>query len=108
MTFPNKEDYRISMENIRYLPPTQYSGTKIIFIIQGEATVKNSVTEYELREDDVLVINHNERHSIQSTQDNVMIVLHIAGHFFALHYEEYFHCQFHCFPKEMDYGRDFA
>lgn len=78
----------------------------MIFIIQGEATVKNSVTEYELREDDVLVIHHNERHSIQSTQDNVMIVLHIAGHFFALHYEEYFHCQFHCFPKEMDYGRE--
>lgn len=106
VTLPNKEDYRLSMENIRHLPPTQYPGITIIFMIQGEATVKSSVTEHHLREDDLLVINHNEKHTVQSTQDNVMIVLHIAGHFFALHYEEYFHCQFHCSPNEMDYGRE--
>lgn len=63
-------------------------------------------SNYTLHEGDVMVINHNESHSIRGSDNNVLIVLQIAGHFFASHYEGYFHSRFHCISQEMDYGRE--
>lgn len=33
MAMQRREDYQVRMENIRHLPPTQFSGVTIIFMI---------------------------------------------------------------------------
>lgn len=106
MAMQRREDYQVRVENIKHLPPTQFSGVTIIFMIQGEVEIHITQSNYTLHEGDVMVINHNESHSIRGSDNNVLIVLQIAGHFFASHYEGYFHSRFHCISQEMDYGRE--
>ncbi|MGG3841265.1 hypothetical protein ABEV00_30235 [Paenibacillus thiaminolyticus] len=52
-------NYEISMENIRSMPPTSYFGTKILFVISGSLTVNSTARDYKLQAHDILILNRN-------------------------------------------------
>lgn len=99
-------NYEISMENIRSMPPTSYFGTKILFVISGSLTVNCTARDYKLQAHDILILNRNVRHEMSSNEDNIVIVLSLTAQFFAQHDKSYFSYHFDCFSREMDRGRE--
>lgn len=99
-------NYEISMENIRSMPPTSYFGTKILFVISGSLTVNCTARDYKLQAHDILILNRNVRHEMSSQEDNIVIVLSLTAQYFAQHDKSYFSYHFDCFSREMDRGRE--
>ena len=99
-------DYDIKMENVRYSAPQRYYGTRILFVIKGSATISFGGRNFEMEENDILIVNRTNNYSVMGSEDNCIISLSISSHFFVTHYKEYFHYNFFCFSKELDPGRE--
>lgn len=104
MSVPN--DYHIDIKQIRTYLSEDEPGTKLLFTIQGELLATVDEQTYPLAADDILIINRHTPYTLQSDNDNVVILLTISDSFFAHYDADYFHCVFECFSKELDPGRE--
>ena len=78
-------DYDIKMENVRYSAPQRYYGTRILFVIKGSATISFGGRNFEMEENDILIVNRTNNYSVMGSEDNCIISLSISSHFFVTH-----------------------
>lgn len=100
------KDYTIGIQHIKQLMSEISLGTKLVFAISGQITIKVSEQKFYLQEGDVLVLDRNTFYTIEGNEDNLLINLTISDTFFAHYYEDYFQHSFKFFSKESDPGRE--
>lgn len=100
------KDYTIGIQHIKQLTSEISLGTKLVFAISGQITIKDSEQKFYLQEGDILVLDRNTFYTIEGNEANLFINLTISDTFFAHYYEDYFQHSFKFFSKESDPGRE--
>lgn len=72
---------RILLHNVRYVTPHWHNGLELFLVLSGDVNVDVDGEDFQLNEDDLLVINSNEIHSISSKSDNLILALQIHSSF---------------------------
>ncbi|WP_185151507.1 helix-turn-helix domain-containing protein [Peribacillus simplex] len=105
MSEPVIEDsYQISMQNIRHHSQHIHLGIEILFVIRGEIEVMVNQDSYHLAENDLMLINANDVHTVKGHEDNVVLLLQIPLHSIEQHYPDIHVCYFDCRSSKEDNG----
>lgn len=72
-----EDSYQISLQNIRHHSQHIHLGIEILFVIRGEVEVMVNQDSWHLAENDLLLINANDVHSVKGHEDNVVLLLQI-------------------------------
>lgn len=78
------KDYTIGIQHIKQLTSEISLGTKLVFAISGQITIKVSEQKFYLQEGDVLVLDRNTFYTIEGNEDNLFINLTISDTFFRI------------------------
>jgi AraC-like DNA-binding protein len=85
------------MTSVKYVAMHWHDRIEFLFVLKGQIHVYVGRDEYFLQENDLLLINSNEVHGVESSEDNKLIVLQIPVSFIKKWYKniekETFHCQ---------------
>ncbi|MDF2790051.1 MAG: hypothetical protein K0S80_3149 [Neobacillus sp.] len=85
------------MTSVKYVTMHWHDRIEFLFVLKGRIHVFVGRDEYFLQEDDLLLINSNEVHGVESSEDNKLIVLQIPVSYIKKWYKnienETFHCQ---------------
>ncbi|MEW9050115.1 MAG: AraC family transcriptional regulator [Neobacillus sp.] len=85
------------MTSVKYVTMHWHDRIEFVFVLRGQIQVFVGKEEYTLKTNDLLLINSNEVHGVESSEDNVILVLQIPISFIKKYYEnienEVFHCQ---------------
>ena len=85
------------MTSVKYVAMHWHDRIEFLFVLRGQIHVYVGRDEYFLKENDLLLINSNEVHGVESSEDNRLIVLQIPVSFIKKWYKnienETFHCQ---------------
>jgi AraC-like DNA-binding protein len=85
------------MTSVKYVAMHWHDRIEFLFVLKGKIHVYVGRDEYFLQENDLLLINSNEVHGVESSEDNKLIVLQIPVSFIKKWYKnienETFHCQ---------------
>jgi len=93
--------YSVSVNNIEAVDQPGHSGISLLYLLKGSVTIQLDGVSMVLHPDDMLLINQNERYQIDSREENIVVRLEIANHYFARYYEEYFQYHFQLFPEQQ-------
>ncbi|MFE5429787.1 helix-turn-helix domain-containing protein [Peribacillus simplex] len=105
MSEPVIEDsYLISLQNIRHHSQHIHLGIEILFVIRGEIEVMVNQDSYHLAENDLMLINANDVHTVKGHEDNVVLLLQIPLHSIEQHYPDIHVCYFDCRSSKEDNG----
>jgi beta-xylosidase/AraC-like DNA-binding protein len=105
MSEPVIEDsYLISLQNIRHHSQHIHLGIEILFVIRGEIEVMVNQDSYHLAENDLMLINANDVHTVKGHKDNVVLLLQIPLHSIEQHYPDIHVCYFDCRSSKEDNG----
>ncbi|WP_181762256.1 helix-turn-helix domain-containing protein [Bacillus sp. B4EP4a] len=105
MSEPVIEDsYLISLQNIRHHSQHIHLGIEILFVIRGEIEVMVNQDSYHLAENDLMLINANDVHTVKGHEDNVVLLLQIPLHSIEQHYPDIHVCYFDCRSSKEDSG----
>jgi beta-xylosidase/AraC-like DNA-binding protein len=99
-------DFQISFQHIDLLVPRVNKGIQCILVISGELKIETSSRYYHLEENDLLVINRNQRYQIKGSENNRVMMLTISDAFMDHHYGDYRNRRFECYSREIDLGRE--
>lgn len=90
------------MTSVKYIPLHWHDRIEFVYVLKGSVRTFVEKNEYALCENDLLLINNNEVHGVESTEVNKLIVLQIPISYIKNFYEniedEYFECK--SFQKE--------
>ena len=106
MRMDKVDEFQLHLQNIEFLSSTMYSGLKILLVIDGEIVVETNSRFYQMRENDLLVINRNQLYQVRGTKKNVVLALSIPDSFIYQYYEEYHHYRFELFSQQIDRGKE--
>ncbi|ULT58999.1 AraC family transcriptional regulator [Neobacillus drentensis] len=85
------------MTSVRYVAMHWHDRIEFLFVLRGQIHVFVGGEEYPLQENDLLLINSNEVHGVESSEDNRVLLLQIPLTFIEKWYEniekESFECQ---------------
>ena len=85
------------MTSVKYVAMHWHDRIEFLFVLKGKIQVFVGREEYTLQENDLLLINSNEVHGVESSEDNQVLLLQIPLLFIKKWYEniemESFHCQ---------------
>jgi AraC-like DNA-binding protein len=85
------------MTSVKYVTMHWHDRIEFVFVLRGQIQVFVGKEEYTLKTNDLLLINSNEVHGVESSEDNVIVVLQIPITFIKKYYEnienEAFQCQ---------------
>jgi AraC-like DNA-binding protein len=85
------------MTSVKYVAMHWHDRMEFLFVLKGKIHVYVGKEEYFLQENDVMLINSNEVHGVESSEDNKLIVLQIPNSFIKKIYKnienETFQCQ---------------
>ncbi|MCR8642837.1 helix-turn-helix domain-containing protein [Paenibacillus sp. N1-5-1-14] len=90
------------LHQARYVADHWHDSVELLFVLRGSVDVYMQRQKSTLREEDVLVINSNEIHAIQSDEDNLLLALQIPVSFMKANFADLGHLTFHC--KSFLYG----
>ncbi|WP_160719529.1 AraC family transcriptional regulator [Bacillus sp. USDA818B3_A] len=76
------------MTSVKYIAMHWHDRIEIIFVLKGQIHAYVGKNEYHLQENDLLLINHDEVHGVESSEDNRLIVLQIPLSFIKKYYAE--------------------
>ncbi len=99
-------DFQISLQQIKFLAPRVNKGIRFILVVDGELKIETNSRFYDLKENDLLVINRNQLYRVQGSDKNSVLILTISDAFMDHHYGEYRNHRFECFSREVDMGRE--
>ncbi|MHC0038734.1 helix-turn-helix domain-containing protein [Pseudoneobacillus sp. C159] len=102
----NVEDFQLLLQNIEFLSSRIYQGVKILLVLDGEILVEMDQGFYQLKENDVLVINRNQLYQVQAVKNNTVLTLGIPDKFISKYYEDYRHYRFQLYSQQMDRGKE--
>ncbi|WP_426452133.1 GH39 family glycosyl hydrolase [Paenibacillus sp. S-38] len=71
----------IFFHNVRYVPNHWHDSLELLFVLKGSAMITVQNKPYSLTEEDLILINSNDIHSIQADQDNLLLALQIPDTF---------------------------
>ncbi|AFH60783.1 GH39 family glycosyl hydrolase [Paenibacillus caseinilyticus] len=71
----------IFFHNVRYVPNHWHDSLELLFVLKGSAMITVQNKPYSLSEEDLILINSNDIHSIQADQDNLLLALQIPDTF---------------------------
>lgn len=72
-----EDSYQISLQNIRHHSQHIHLGIEILFVIRGKVDVMVNQDSLHLAENDLLLINANDVHTVKGHEDNVVLLLQI-------------------------------
>ncbi|MDQ0883843.1 helix-turn-helix domain-containing protein [Peribacillus sp. V2I11] len=105
MSEPVIEDsYQISLQNIRHHSQHIHLGIEILFVIRGEIEVMVNQDSWHLGENDLLLINANDVHTVKGHEDNVVLLLQIPLGSIEQLYPDIHVCYFDCHSSKEDSG----
>jgi len=85
------------MTSVRYVAMHWHDRIEFLFVLRGRIQVIVGKEEYSLQENDLLLINSNEVHGVEASEDNRVLLLQIPLAFIKKWYQniekESFHCQ---------------
>ncbi|WP_160719281.1 AraC family transcriptional regulator [Bacillus sp. USDA818B3_A] len=85
------------MTSVRYVAMHWHDRIEFLFVLRGKIQVFVGTEEYALKENDLLLINSNEVHGVEASEDNRVLLLQIPLSFVEKWYQnievELFHCQ---------------
>ncbi|CAK6474578.1 HTH-type transcriptional activator RhaS [Peribacillus frigoritolerans] len=100
-----KEDsYQISLQNIRHHSQHIHLGIEILFVIRGEVEVMVNQDSWHLAENDLLLINAKDVHTVKGDEDNVVLLLQIPLNSIEQLYQDIHVCYFDCHSSKEDNG----
>lgn len=74
-----------------------HSEIEILLILKGIVNIKIGGKEYLLKENDLIVINSMEMHSINKTnEDNILLALQISPNYYSEIYPDFSNTVFNC------------
>lgn len=75
------KNINILLERIKDTTKHVHNGIEFLLVIKGSLTVEKNGEVYNLKPNDIILINNREVHSIKSNSDNLAISLHIDNEF---------------------------
>ncbi|MGE7906590.1 helix-turn-helix domain-containing protein [Peribacillus sp. NPDC094092] len=99
-----EDSYQISLQNIRHHSQHIHLGIEILFVIRGEIEVMVNQDSFHLAENDLLLINANDVHTVKGHEDNVVLLLQIPLDSIGQHYPDIHVCYFDCHSSKEDNG----
>lgn len=75
------KNIKISLEKIIDTTKHLHNGVEFLFVINGKLIVEKGGDIYDLKSNNVILINNRDIHSIRSNSNNLAIVLHIDNEF---------------------------
>jgi xylan 1,4-beta-xylosidase len=94
----------IFFHRVRYVPNHWHDSMELLFVLKGKAIVAVQGKPYVLREEDIILINSNDIHTIQSEHDNLLLALQIPDSFLREQGVDTQHTTFHCHSFHSDRG----
>ncbi|MCY9513976.1 GH39 family glycosyl hydrolase [Paenibacillus apiarius] len=91
-----KLNINLFLHNPKYVPDHWHDSLELLFVLKGNVSVFIQRKKYSLGEEDLLLINSNEIHSIESEADNLLLALQIPISFIRDHFEDIDQVTFHC------------
>ncbi|MBT2721145.1 AraC family transcriptional regulator [Bacillus sp. ISL-46] len=76
------------MNSVKYVAMHWHDRIEILFVLRGQIHVYVGREEYFLHESDLLLINSNEVHGVESSEDNKLLVLQIPISFINKWYKD--------------------
>jgi len=73
--------FKILLHNVRYVTTHWHNSLELFLVLSGEANVNVDGRDVQLTENDFIVINSNEIHSITTKSDNLILALQIHSSF---------------------------
>ncbi|TDL92474.1 helix-turn-helix domain-containing protein [Vibrio vulnificus] len=98
------DSYQISLQNIRNHSQHIHLGIEILFVIRGEVEVIVNQDSRHLAENDLLLINANDVHTVKGHEDNVVLLLQIPLNSIEQLYQDIHVCYFDCHSSKEDNG----
>lgn len=96
------------MTSVKYVAMHWHDRIEFLFVLKGSVHVVVGKEEYFLQENDLLLINNNEIHGVESSQDNRLLILQIPISFIKKFYKnieyEVFQCQSFLDENQEDYN----
>jgi len=86
----------IFLHNVKYVANHWHDHIEILFVLKGKVCVSIQNKQYNLSAEDLLLININEIHSIQSDEENLLLALQIPFSFLKTHYKDIDNTIFEC------------
>ncbi|WP_211748673.1 helix-turn-helix domain-containing protein [Paenibacillus sp. Marseille-Q4541] len=94
----------IFLHNAQFVEDHWHDSIELLFVLKGKVDVYIEKKKCTLQEEDVLIINSNEIHSIQSQENNLLLALQIPISFIKMHFADIEQVRFLC--KSFLYGRE--
>lgn len=94
-------EYNLDVHNIRVSAQPGYGGISLLYVLKGNIGVQSAELCITLQPNDIFLINQNDRYQISSHDENIILRLEIANHYFARYYDDYFHSRFQLIPEQQ-------
>ncbi len=82
-TFP----VNLFVHKVNYVQNHWHESIELLFILSGRVSLSIGNFVYELKEEDIIVINSSEIHSTSSLEDNIILALQIPVDYLKAHFE---------------------
>jgi beta-xylosidase/AraC-like DNA-binding protein len=102
----NAESFQLRLQNIEFLSSRTYPGIEIFLVLDGELVVEMDHGFFQLKENDLIVINRNKLYQVHALKKNTVLTLSIPDTFISKYYEEYRNYHFHLFSQQIDRGKE--
>lgn len=86
--FSSKTKINLFLHSVNYVQNHWHESLEILFILKGNVNIVIDDTLYNLKQEDVIVINMNEIHTVSADGDNMILALQIPIDFIKYHYED--------------------
>lgn len=97
-----KLNINLFLHRVKYVQDHWHDSLELFFVLKGSVDMFIQRKKYTLHEEDMILINSNEIHSIFADEDNLLLVLQIPVSFFADQFEPAEQMTFHL--KSFMYG----
>ncbi|WP_313638542.1 GH39 family glycosyl hydrolase [Paenibacillus sp.] len=94
----------IFLHNAQFVEDHWHDSIELLFVLKGKVDVYIEKKRFTLQEEDVLIINSNEIHSIQSHENNLLLALQIPISFLKTQFADIDQVRFLC--KSFLYGEE--
>lgn len=94
--FSSKMQMNIFIHSVNYVQNHWHESLEILFVLNGNINIVLDDNAYNLSQEDVIVINANEVHTISSNDDNIILALQIPIDFIKPYYEDIENIKFNC------------
>lgn len=94
--FSSKMQMNIFIHSVNYVQNHWHESLEILFVLKGNVNIVIDESAYYLSQEDVIVINANEVHTISSNDDNIILALQIPIDFIKPYYEDIENIKFNC------------